>query len=129
LGYGTLGQALAQCGRSDEAIAMLDVAARLDPKGEYWRNYASAHFSAGRYEEAARCLDLETVRNESLNNIVLRIATYAHIGRDADSQSALDALMLRAPWLSVRRIESYATRMAPGYVDRLVGGLRKAGMC
>jgi adenylate cyclase len=132
LGYGSLGTVLAWSGRADEAIRSNETALRLNPRdpSNFFRFFcnALAHFTAGRYEDAAAWAT-RSLRAKRIFRLpyLVRIAALA-LGGDIDrARAAADDMRAHVP------------EVARTYVDRLpfvraqdrqalVRGLEQAGV-
>ena len=146
----TLAHALLHDGRPAEAAAAVETAMRLDPdyppRYLYWLGMAKFHLE--EFEEAAALLASEVARNpkgmaegcytvllfECLSSIAPLVATYGYLGRDGEAGPAIAAWTQRfenrfgvAPTLARARSHWDHFRH-PGYLERLLGGLRKAGL-
>ncbi|MGB5249422.1 MAG: adenylate/guanylate cyclase domain-containing protein [Gammaproteobacteria bacterium] len=129
IAYWALGAALAPGGRPDEAIPMVEKAIRLSPQDPLMHEFlfalASAHFAAGRYQEAMRfaqrSLDIEAEQPGAYRVLA---AANGFLGRIVDAQAALDQMLMLAPDLSAEHLRSFLPDHA---VDKYVDGLRKAG--
>ena len=128
-GYLLLGRTLAISGRPDEALACVETAERLspqDPTMAYLLQVrATAYFAAQRYEEAAdsalqsRGLD---PGNAFTNGLLA--ASYGQLGRLEDARSIFRDI----PSFSVDLLRQVLSSGSADYVDRLIAGLRKAGL-
>ena len=95
-------QALGPAGRPEEALPMLEKAARLSPQDplmhEFLFSMASAHFAAGRYEEAIRfarrSLDLQPGQPGAWRVIA---AASGYRGRIVEARAACEKMMELAP--------------------------------
>jgi TolB-like protein len=90
---------------------------------------SSAHFSAGRFEEAAewaqRSIDLE---KGFIYSHLFLAASHAHLGRDDEAKAALKvALALRPDFTVAQESEDQAMRF-PERRKLWIDGLRRAGM-
>jgi adenylate cyclase len=127
--YWALGSALGPAGRPEEALPMLEKAARLSPQDplmhEFLFSMASAHFAAGRYEEAIRfarrSLDLQPGQPGAWRVIA---AASGYRGRIVEARAACEKMMELAPDLSEAHLRTF---MPDPMVDRYVEGLRRAG--
>ena len=129
IAYWALGAALAPGGRPDEAIPMVEKAIRLSPQDPLMHEFlfalASAHFAAGRYQEAMRfaqrSLDIEAEQPGAYRVLA---AANGFLGRIVDARAALEQMLMLAPDLSAEHLRSFLPDHA---VDKYVDGLRKAG--
>jgi DNA-binding SARP family transcriptional activator len=105
-----LGSALSVLGRSEAALAQIDVAERLSSREIFYgvNNYvrANAHFAAGRYREAGVSAR-NSVRQSpgivtSHRHVVVNFALSGAIG---EAKTALDDLLRLVPGTSLRAID------------------------
>ena len=112
LGYGSLGTVLAWGGRAEEAIRNNETALRLNPRdpSNFFRLFvnALAHFTAGRYGDAAVWAS-RAVRAKRIFRIphLVRIAAFALDGEADRAQLAL------------KEMQTYVPEIARSYVDSL----------
>ena len=110
---------------------------RLDPhypsRYLYWLGMAKFH--SGHFEEAATLFEKESGQSVyRASTFPLLVAAYGHLGRNEDARRAIER------WAEQRaesggippsvptagaKLSHYG---APGYLDRLYDGLRKAGL-
>ena len=112
VGYGSLGTVLAWGGRAAESISNNEIALRLNPRdpSNFFRFFgnALAHFTAGRYEDAAAAAtrSLRTKRIFRLPYLI-RIAALALAGNVDRARDAADDMRAHVPEVTL------------SYVDRL----------
>jgi adenylate cyclase len=115
--------------RAEEAVALLEKAIRLSPHDpllpEFRAYLASAHFAAGRDQEAlAEAGRALVLHRENAFAQGLVAAAAAHLGREGEAAAALAALLALEPDHQPERLRFFH----PGaLVDRYADGLRKAG--
>jgi tetratricopeptide (TPR) repeat protein len=131
--YGQLGLFLSYTGRADEAIAHLERAMRLSPKDQSFFMWLGsmgwAHFSKGRYEEAASWLERSRRRRPDFHITHRALAaTYAQLDRLEEAQMALREDLRLAPDESVSRIKAQLPEIDPTLLEPYLDGLRKAGL-
>jgi len=127
--YWALGAALGPAGRPDEAIPMVEKAIRLSPQdplmNEFLFSLASAHFAAGRYQEAIafarRSLDIEAGQPGSYRVIA---AASGYLGKPVEAREAFEQMLRLAPDLTEDHLRSF---LPDGLVDKYIEGMRKAG--
>ena len=149
-GFITLAHALLHGGRPAAAAEAVETAMRLDPdypsRYRYWLGFAKFHLE--EFDEAATLLAEDVERNphgtaegcysifffQCLSSIIPLVAAYGHLGRDEDARTAIAAWLKRAegrsemaPTLSRARLHWDHFRHS-GYLERLLEGLRKAGL-
>jgi len=127
--YWALGAALGPAGRPDEAIPMVEKAIRLSPQDplmhEFLFSLASAHFAAGRYQDAIdfarRSLDIQAGQPGSYRVIA---AASGYLGKTVEAREAFEQMLSLAPDLTEEHLRSF---LPDGLVDKYVEGMRKAG--
>jgi TolB-like protein/cytochrome c-type biogenesis protein CcmH/NrfG len=126
------GSHAAAAGRGDEGIAAIERAMRLSPRDPrmwmHWDNMTYAQFGAGHYEgtiEAARQVMRE--RPEYAYPYIMRAASAAQLGRDADARAAIERAIELQPDLSIEFVQSVFASMSEDFRRRLADGLRLAG--
>ncbi len=127
--YWALGAALGPAGRPDEAIPMVEKAIRLSPQdplmNEFLFSLASAHFAAGRYQDAIdfarRSLDIQAGQPGSYRVIA---AASGYLGKTVEAREAFEQMLSLAPDLTEEHLRSF---LPDGLVDKYVEGMRKAG--
>lgn len=127
--YWALGAALGPAGRPDEAIPMVEKAIRLSPQdplmNEFLFSLASAHFAAGRYQEAIafarRSLDIQAGQPGSYRVIA---AASGYLGKPVEAREAFEQMLRLAPDLTEEHLRSF---LPDGLVDKYIEGMRKAG--
>lgn len=130
-GHESLGNALHYAGRSDEALVCFERAVALNPyyPDIFLHFHAQAMFQLGRYEEAVAFLKRRLVRNPGTDiSRVLLAASYGHLGRFAEAREEWDEVFRINPDYSLehrRKVLPYRNRAD---FERVVDGLRKAGL-
>jgi len=127
--YWALGAALGSAGRPDEAIPMIEKAVRLSPQDplmyEFLFAMASAHFAAGRYQEAVRfarrSLDLQ---GEQPGAYRILAAANGYLGRIVDARAALAKMQQAGSAPTAEHLRSF---LPDRVVEKYLQGLRKAG--
>jgi adenylate cyclase len=128
-----LGLFLGRASRPDEGIEHLDKALRLSPRDQlgwaFLYGVAQAHFAAERYEQAVdwakRSLEL---RADWLPPYAAIAASYAHLGRVDEARSAVQELARINPDFSLAGLRLFLLSADPGFLQRWLDGLRKAGL-
>jgi adenylate cyclase len=132
--HGGLGFALSYTGRPDDAIAHLEQAMRLSPQApEMFLWLASmgwAHFSGGRYEEAASWLERSRQDSPAFPLAYRGLAAaYAQLDRLEEARTALREDLRLVPDESISKIKTQISSIAdPDFLERYFDGLRKAGL-
>jgi adenylate cyclase len=131
-GHYNLGIYTAIAGQPDEGLEHIEKAIRLSPRdpllGIYFYGVATAHFAAGRYDEAVvwakRSL---TLAPEHASSHLILAVSQAHAGRsDAAATALRDAARLQ-PGFEASLGGRYSTA-DPEFVERLIQGVRIAGL-
>jgi serine/threonine protein kinase len=124
-----LGLLITACGDWDHGCAMVEAAMQLNPKYPGWYKlpaFANA-YRKGEYREA-----LDAALRINLPGYfhahAARAAVYGQLGEHEPAQKALKELLaLRPDFASTVRYE-YAKWYDPDHIERIVEGLRKAGL-
>ncbi len=129
-----LSHGFAFSGRSCEAIKHGEIAIRLSPLDPEMTRFlggiAIAHYTARRFEEAARCTaEQMRLRPGFQGGQRLRCASLAQFGR-FDEARAMMAIVRRnhRPTLTIDWVRRYVPYQTPELMDLFVDGLRKAGL-
>jgi len=133
LAYGYRGFTLAHAGRSDEAIADVDLALNLSPKDAQNAIFVTAagvaHYLAGRYDEAAACAEEGTrIRPGYIAGHRVHCAALAQGGRIAEARAALKRVMQLQPDVSATLLKNTLPYSTPDLLENFIDGLRKAGL-
>ncbi|MDJ0957002.1 MAG: adenylate/guanylate cyclase domain-containing protein [Arenicellales bacterium] len=118
-------------GRSAESLDMLNEAVRLDPhfSDMIFHLRALCYFHLGRYEDAAVNLKRRFTRNPNTDvSRVLLAACYGHLGRAAEAQAEWREALKINPDYSLEHRRNVLPYKNPGDFERVVDGLRKAGV-
>ena len=132
--YVGLGRALLYAGRPAETIEWVERGLRLDPHYShqnhlYLHVQAQAYFQLGRYEEAIEFLKRRLIRKPDTDiSRVLLASSYGHIGRMEDAESEFQEVLRINPNYSLERRKKIFPYKNDEDFDRLVEGLRKAGL-
>jgi adenylate cyclase len=121
---------LAHAGEWDQGIALIEKAYELNPRGPTFWLFPVAwnHYRLGDYEQALLVAN-KIKMSDFYWDPLIRAAILGQLGRTEDAKAALaDALTLQ-PDLR-ERIREYVSPWFPdsGLVDRILEGLRKAGL-
>jgi adenylate cyclase len=130
-GFVLMASVLCYDGRTENTIGLMQKAVRLNPHYpiNYPFHYGQCYFAMGRYAEAAAALEEAWQRNPtSPREALWLIASYVHAARLEEAKWRLEELSAFHPGLSLRRIEPTIpfTRREP--LERLLDGLRRAGV-
>jgi len=90
-------------GRVDHGAEAADHAIRLNPNYQIWQGFqfSWAYFSAGRYEDALRILERLPKDKYQPFTWVVRAASYATLGRQAEAKTAVSDTLARNPDLTI----------------------------
>ena len=130
-GYAAMAQALNLSGKPDAALKVMEKALRLNPRQTFMHIYITGHghFVAERYEDAAAKFEAVLERNpQFLHGHVFLAASYGHLGRVADAQWEVEEIRTLHPDFSIERARMSAPYKHQADLDRLIDGLRKAGL-
>ena len=130
-GYGLLANALHYAGRSAEAFPAFDRLVRLDPHYPpvYQHFMAQTQFALGRYDEAIPALKSRLARQpDSDISRVLLAACYGHLGRGEAARAEWQEALRINPDYSIEHRRQILPYKNPADFERVVEGLRKAGI-
>ena len=122
-----MGDALAHCGRSTEAIVLLKKALRLNPfyPDQYLWYLGGAYFNLKQYEDAVRTLKR---MNSPAEGRRLLAACYAYLGRKEDAAFQASKVMEAYPNFNLQHWENVQPDVNPEDTEHFVQGLRLAGL-
>jgi TolB-like protein/Flp pilus assembly protein TadD len=128
-----LSRAFAFAGRDREAIAHGEDAIRLSPLDPEMALFlgaiAVAHYTAGRYDEAARFTgEALRLRPGFQGAQRLRAASLAQLGRLDEARAQLAEALRDQPRLSLAWVEASVPYQTPELMARFLDGMRKAGL-
>ena len=131
--YATLGHALIFHGDLEEGLAACRHAARNDPRdtrGSWLYNaMGHAYFMLGDYEQAIEISKTGLHQDPSRFGAMLTLAgSYAYLGREADAKAAIDQLLRLIPRYSLRALRKNPMFTRPEHIDKLIDGMRLAGL-
>jgi TolB-like protein/Flp pilus assembly protein TadD len=121
-----MADALAHCHRSEEAIALLKNAMRLNPfyPDQYLWHLGGAFFNLQRYEDAIQTL--HGMQNPTEGRRLLA-ASYGHLGRIEEARTEAAKVLQAHPDFSLDRWAAVQPDKDSSDVAHFVEGLRKAG--
>jgi len=134
LGHGYLALQLAYAGESEEAIEQADTAIALSPRDpellHFFLAIGTAHFVAGRYEEAAMWAHKAVRERPGAGPGPPRLlaASLAHLNRIDEAQMAFAPVLDMTPHISAAGIRQSIHFGRSDDLERYVLGLKKAGM-
>jgi adenylate cyclase len=129
-GYGSLGNILDFAGRHEEAIKCLEQALQLDPQFDLWIQIRGrAQFALERYDEAEASFKRRLIRMPRSDVTRAYLASlYGHTGRHEEARQLWRELMEINPKFSLEHLRRVMPFKTPATLDRLIEGLRKAGI-
>ena len=139
LTYEAMSLALTTSGRAADGLDYLDAAMRVDPGWTNRRHYLAglAYFCLDRFADAAVSLEKVDLNSADFwtrfNSLALRMAAYGFLGRSTDLSAISTRLRPLVLDLSVNElsglmVQGYFAFKDQGDTDRLIEGLRKAGV-
>jgi tetratricopeptide (TPR) repeat protein len=129
--YALLGLVLHYAGRSQEAFEPLARGMRLDPHytDMFLHILGQAHFGLGRYDDAIAALKRRIIRNPDTDaSRILLAAAYGHLGRVEEARTQWDEALRFNPAYSLEHRRRILPYKDPADFERIVEGLRKAGL-
>jgi TolB-like protein/class 3 adenylate cyclase len=132
--YLAMAYALVYAGRPKEAVDFVKSAMRLDPHYPAYHLYVLglAHFVMEEFDAAVPLFERALKLNpENHVPLIPLAAAYAHLGREQEAAATLEELQKALPiivTLSTVRTSPLWSYKDPADQDRLLEGLRKAGM-
>jgi TolB-like protein/class 3 adenylate cyclase/Tfp pilus assembly protein PilF len=130
-GHAMLSVVLSFVGRSEEGLAHIETAMRLNPHFPFWYYYTlgANQFMLTRYEAAIESFEKAIERNsswQSSHRII--IAAYGHLGMIEEAEWEMEELRMLGFEPTLANIKSRAQFQDPAYLARFIDGLRKAGV-
>jgi adenylate cyclase len=129
--YASLGATLYYAGEPERGLHFLEQAVRLDPHhpDEYLHFLGLTYFALGRFDEAIAVLERRLIRNPNTDvSRVLLASIYGHLGRHDEARKHWEQAMKVNPMYSLENRRRILPYRDPADYDRIVGGLRKAGL-
>lgn len=128
-----LAQRLAYVGEPDQARAHIVRAMQQSPKAPYtwwlWQTQAGIELVAGNYERAvAAAQRSDTLQPDFLPTVVLQAASHGLVGQEEKARLVGKRLMSLWPEASLSRMRFALESDDPEYVERMIEGLRVAGI-
>jgi adenylate cyclase len=121
------GDALTHCGRSEEAITLLNRALLLNPfyPDQYLWYLGGAYFNLKQYEEAVKTLKRMNSPTEGRR---LLAACYAYMGKKEDAKFQASKVLEAYPNFNLDYWENVQPDVNPEDTEHFVNGLRLAGL-
>jgi TolB-like protein len=129
--YGFLAEVLNLAGRPDEAIGFAKKAMRLDPNYPPWLVFhlAESYCLLRRYDEAIAALRDTLRRNPDFSPARRWLAViYAELGREKEARAEVTEILRISPGASLDRWRERTPFKNQADLERIIAGLRKAGM-
>ncbi len=122
-----MADALAHCGRSEEAIELLHKAMRLNPfyPDQYIWHLGGAYFNLKQYDEAIETI--KTMQNPTEGRRILA-ASFGHLGMTAEAEAEAKRVLEAHQNFNVDRWASVQPDQYPEDVEHFVEGLKRAGL-
>ncbi|MFQ6021537.1 MAG: adenylate/guanylate cyclase domain-containing protein [Acidiferrobacterales bacterium] len=129
--YGLLALTLHYAGTPKDSVALMEKAMRLNPRYplDYLYVLGEIYFTLGRYDKAIDAFERALERNPVAQRPRMWLAaSYAHAGRIDDAEWEVEQLVTLAPDFSLRRMQQVIPYKDPAHLEKLLNGLRKAGL-
>jgi tetratricopeptide (TPR) repeat protein len=122
-----MGDALAHCGRSEEAITLLNRSLLLNPfyPDQYLWYLGGAYFNLKRYEDAVKTLKRMNSPTEGRR---LLAACYAYMGKKEEAKFQASKVLEAYPNFNLAYWENVQPDVNPEDTEHFVHGLRLAGL-
>ena len=129
--YGQLAWALNYSGQPKETLRLMEKAIRLNPHHtwSYSMVLGEAYFTLARYDDAITALEEGLRRNPTAQRLRIFLASsYAQAGRLGDAQWQVAELLTLDPDTSLNQVREVVPYKDPEPLNRLLDGLRNAGL-
>ena len=122
-----MGDALAHCGRSEEAITLLNKALLLNPfyPDQYLWYLGGAYFNLKQYDDAIKTLKR---MNSPAEGRRLLAASYAYLGKSDEAKFQASKVLEAYPNFNLKHWENVQPDVNPADTEHFVHGLRLAGL-
>jgi len=122
-----MADALAHCGRSDEAVELLHKAMRLNPfyPDQYVWHLGGAFFNLKEYEKAIAAI--KTMQNPTEGRRILA-ASYGHLGMTAEAEAEAQRVLKAHPNFDVDHWGSVQPDKIQDELEHFMEGLKRAGL-
>jgi adenylate cyclase len=129
-GFLTFGQVLDFTGQHGDAIKAFEWGLRLDPQFDLALHLLGrAQLGMGRYAEAEQSFKRRLALNPSSDMTRAYLASlYGSLGRHEEARQVWEEMLAINPHFSIERLRRTLPYQDPTWFERIVDGLRKAGM-
>jgi tetratricopeptide (TPR) repeat protein len=129
--HAVLAYFLNYAGRPDDAILMFQKAMRLSPFYPDWylEDLGKSYYLAGQIDNSIASLTKQLERNpKNQNSRVYLAGVYGRLGRIKEAKVHAKQIMLQSPDFTIAQFLRSEPFKDPSVLDKLVDGLRKAGL-
>lgn len=129
--YALLCWILQYSGEPERGLEAMKTAIRLNPRAPfpYLNAKAEAYFSLGQYDLAVLNSEVALQRNPAAQRVrMFMAAALAHMGRIEEASWEIEELLLLEPDFTIDAVPSVAPYEEQATIDRLIEGLRQAGL-
>jgi adenylate cyclase len=130
-GYSILGNILIFAGRPRQAIELIEKAIRLNPRqvGFFLTALQIAYRDVGRYEDAITTAKKILATNPNAVHLYFTLAfCFAELDQEEEAHAAVEKILQLQPSASLEWVQKTVPYANPADLERLVAGLRKAGL-
>lgn len=122
-----MADALAHCGKSEDAIALLEKAMRLNPfyPDQYIWHLGGAYFNLKKYKKAVATI--KTMQNQTEGRRILA-ASYGHMGKVSEAKAEAERVLSAHPNFDLKHWASVQPDKFQADVEHFVDGLKRAGL-